>query len=127
MGRGIGGSTAEAELAALKPWPNPAPPISAQERNERIAKAQALLSDIGADAVIVGAGASLRYFAGVAWNPTERLVAMLLPRHGQPKMICPRFELGSLQASLGIAADIALWEEHESPYVLSVGELAGMG
>jgi Xaa-Pro dipeptidase len=125
--RGIGGSTAEAELAALKPWPNPAPAITALERGARLAKARELLADIGADAIIVGAGPSLRYFAGVAWNPTERLVAMLLPRHGQPKMICPRFELGSLQASLGIDADIALWEEHESPYELAVAELAGMG
>ena len=127
MGRGIGGSTAEAELASLNPWSNPAPAITAQERGERIAKAQDLLAELEADAIIVGAGPSLRYFAGVAWAPTERLVALILPRHGQPKMICPRFELGSLQASLGIAADIALWEEHESPYALAVGELAGMG
>jgi Xaa-Pro dipeptidase len=125
MARGIGGSTAEAELAGLRPWPNPAPAISAQERGERLAKARRLMADIGADAMIVGAGPSLRYFSGVAWSPTERLVAMILPREGGPQMICPRFELGSLEASLGIDAPIALWEEHESPYALAVGELAG--
>jgi Xaa-Pro dipeptidase len=127
MGRGIGGSTAQAELAALRPWANPAPPIARKERLARIAKAQGLLANIGADAILVGAGPSLRYFAGVGWNPTERLVAMILPRHGEPKMICPCFELGSLQASLGVEADVALWEEHENPYVLTVAELAGMG
>src|SRR5947199_8432397 len=100
MSKGIGGSTAEAELASLKPWPNPAPAITAEERDQRIAKAQVLLGEIGADAIIVGAGASLRYFAGVGWNATERLVAMVLPRTGGPVMICPRFELGSLEASL---------------------------
>lgn len=124
---GIGGSTAEAELAGLKPWPNPAAPISRAEREARLAKAQGLMSGIGADAMIVGAGASLRYFAGVGWNATERLVAMLLPRSGEPVMICPRFELGSLQASLGIEAEIALWEEHESPYDLCVQVLTAMG
>ncbi|MBS0363155.1 MAG: aminopeptidase P family protein [Proteobacteria bacterium] len=127
MSHGIGGSTADAELAALKPWPNPAPAITAAERAERLAKAQALLGGIGADAIIVGAGPSLRYFTGVGWNPTERLVAMILPREGGPVMVCPRFELGSLQASLGIEAPIALWEEHENPYELAAAELRKLG
>src|SRR5262249_44274546 len=77
--------------------------------------------------IIVGAGASLRYFAGVGWNATERLVAMILPRAGPPRMICPRFELGSLQASLAIEAAIDLWEEHESPYALCASMLGEMG
>jgi Xaa-Pro dipeptidase len=119
MTRGIGGSTAERELADLRPWPNPAAPIAAAERAERLAKAQQLMSEIGADALIVGAGASLRYFTGVGWGATERLVAMVLPKSGEPVMVCPRFELGSLEASLGIEAEIVLWEEHESPYALA--------
>ncbi len=126
MSSGIGGSTAEAELAVLKPWANPSPAIAASERVERMARAQALMADLGADALIVGAGPSLRYFAGVGWNPTERLVAMILPRRGGPVMVCPRFELGSLEASLGIEAEIVLWEEHESPYVLAASILAGL-
>ena len=127
MTSGIGGSTAEAELAALRPWPNPAPAITAAERAERVAKARALMGQIGADAIIVGAGASLRYFTGIGWNATERLVAMVLPRTGAPTMICPRFELGSLQASLGLEAEIALWEEHESPYALTAQVLEKLG
>ncbi|HEY0436656.1 MAG TPA: Xaa-Pro peptidase family protein [Phenylobacterium sp.] len=117
--KGIGGSSAEAELSDLRPWPNPAPPIAAAERAQRLAKAQGLMAGIGADAILIGAGPSLRYFTGVAWNATERLVAMILPRQGAPVMICPRFELGSLQAGLSIEAEVALWEEHESPYALA--------
>ena len=124
---GIGGSTAEQELAELEPWPNPAPPISREERLARIAKAQSLMADLGADALIIGAGASLRYFAGVGWNATERLVAMVLPRDGDPVMICPRFEKGSLEASLGIEASLRLWEEHESPYALTAQVLTEFG
>jgi Xaa-Pro dipeptidase len=127
MTQGIGGSTAEAELAALAPWPNPAPPITAAERAQRLARAQALMDQIGAEALIVGAGPSLRYFTGVGWNQTERLVAMVLPREGGPIIICPRFELGSLQASLGIDADIALWQEHESPFALTARILSDLG
>lgn len=118
MTSGIGGSTAQAELAELKPWPNPAPAISAQERQARLARARELMARIGAEALIIGAGASLRYFAGVPWGATERLVAMVLPLEGPARMICPRFELGSLEASLGIDAEMLLWEEHENPYEL---------
>ncbi len=120
----IGGSTAAAELAALKPWPNPAPPITRDERMARIAKAQGRMTT---DAMIVGAGASLRYFAGVGWNATERMVAMLLPKSGPPMMICPRFEEGSLVASLGIEAPLKLWEEHENPAAKVAEALAEWG
>ena len=125
MTNGIGGSSAQAELAGLKPWADPAPPISVQERQARLTRARELMVQIGADALIIGAGASLRYFTGVGWNATERLVAMILPREGAPRMICPRFELGSLEASLGIDAEMFLWEEHESPYALTARALDG--
>lgn len=108
----VGGSTAERELADLTPWPNPAPAITRDERLARLAKAQSLMTT---DALIIGAGASLGYFTGVGWGATERLVAMLLPKSGAPVMICPRFEEGSLNASVGIEAPLRLWEEHENP------------
>ncbi len=120
----IGGSTAERELAELKPWPNPAPAITREERLARLAKAQSLMTT---DALIIGAGASLRYFAGVGWNATERMVAMLLPKRGEPVMICPRFEEGSLRASLAIEAPMRLWEEHENPAVQAAQVLAEWG
>jgi Xaa-Pro dipeptidase len=124
---GVGGSTVEQELANLNPWPNPAPAITREERLGRLAKAQRLMADQQVDALLIGAGASLRYFAGVGWNATERLVAMILPREGAPVMICPRFEEGSLEASLGIEAGLRLWEEHESPFALSAQVLAELG
>jgi Xaa-Pro dipeptidase len=127
MTRQIGGWTAQDELAALAPWPSPAPAITAAERAQRVARAQTLIGEIGADALIVGAGPSLRYFTGVGWNATERLVAMILPREGGPTMVCPRFELGSLEASLGIEAPMVLWEEHESPHALAASVLAEVG
>lgn len=115
----IGGSTAERELASLSPWTNPAPVITPEERARRMDRARELMAQMGADAILIGAGASLRYFTGVAWGPTERLVAMLLPVKGDPIFICPAFELGSFEASLSIpATDIRLWEEDKSPSAL---------
>ncbi|MES2723912.1 MAG: Xaa-Pro peptidase family protein [Pseudomonadota bacterium] len=126
MTHGIGGSSADEQLADLTPWPK-APPIGPQERAARVARARELMSQIGADALIIGAGPSLRYFTGVAWNATERLVALVLPLTGPLKMICPRFELGSLQAALLVEAELLLWEEHESPYALAAQTLADLG
>ncbi|MCH8686575.1 M24 family metallopeptidase [Pedomonas mirosovicensis] len=127
MTRGIGGSNAAAELASLTPWQNRAPAITVDERLGRIEKARRLMRENGVDALLVNAGTSLRYFAGVTWGATERLVAMLLPASGKPIVICPNFELGSLQAELVIDADIRLWEEHESPSELVANALRELG
>jgi Xaa-Pro dipeptidase len=114
----IGGSTIGAELASLTPWASPAPKIGIAERNARIERARERLDAIGADALLVNAGPSLRYFTGVTWSPTERLVALLLPRNGTPQMICPAFERGSLEAELAIEARLLLWEEDADPIAL---------
>ncbi|MFC3549998.1 M24 family metallopeptidase [Lysobacter cavernae] len=118
MSHGIGGSTAETELAALGPWSRPAPPIRTEERAMRLARARSLMAELGADALIINAGANLRYFTGLSWAASERLVVMVLPRSGAPVLVCPEFELGSLQAGLGIEAGLRSWQEHENPYRL---------
>src|SRR3546814_8518308 len=84
------------------------------------------MTEIGAAALLVNAGPSLRYFTGVAWAPSERLVAMLLPAAGEPRIICPAFEQGSLVAELAIDADLLLWEEDED-LVQLVGKLLAPG
>src|SRR5215217_6922865 len=89
--KGVGGSSAAAELAALAPWADQAPSITCDERDGRIEQARRLMHNTGADALLIGAGASLRYFAGVTWGASERLVAMLLPRDGTPILIAPAF------------------------------------
>jgi len=127
MTTGIGGSSAEQELAGLAPPPGRPAPIDAAERRARLAKARNLTRALGAQALLIGAGASLRYFTGVAWGATERLVAMLLPVEGEPIMICPAFELGSLQASLGLEAEIRLWQEDEPPGALVAETLKALG
>ncbi|UYY79457.1 M24 family metallopeptidase [Sphingomonas sp. R1] len=122
----IGGSTVERELAALAPWAERAPAITLAERRQRLARVRAYMEAMGAQALLVNAGTSLRYFAGVPWGATERLVAMLVRRDGEPIMICPRFELGSLTADMAFAADMRLWEEDEDPFALVADALDGV-
>ena len=115
---GIGGSSTAEQLAAITPWDRIAASISLDERLARIEKARQITRDNGADALIIGAGTSLRYFAGVPWGGSERLVAMLIPVNGDPLIIAPYFELGSLEAEMQITAEFCLWQEDESPTAL---------
>lgn len=102
--------------ARLAPWPRRAAPIDAGEYQQRIENARRLMRDHGADTLLITAGASLRYFTGVPWGASERLVAMLLGAHGDPVLVAPVFEEGSLDAVLRIPMRKALWEEHEDPH-----------
>ena len=124
---GIGGSSIEAELARLGPPPGRPDPISADEYASRHQRARDLMAQNSYPALLVNAGASLRYFTGLSWGPTERLVAMILTGGGRPLMICPAFEEGSLRAGLAIEADIILWQEHENPHVVLARELDRRG
>lgn len=128
MTRGVGGSTAQQELAQLRPPPRRAPPITAADYTARLETARAFMSGIGADALLVGAGASLRYFTGVPWGASERLVCLMLPRLGRPVIVCPAFELGSLRASLALDdAIVEVWEEDEDPHRIAAASARRAG
>ncbi len=118
MSAQIGHLSLDEARARLKRWPTQAAPISTAEYQQRIEHARVLMQAQGVDALLVNAGTSLRYFAGVPWGATERLVALLITRSGEPVMICPVFEEGSLDAVLRIPTDKRLWEEHDDPYAL---------
>ncbi|MEO7324159.1 MAG: Xaa-Pro peptidase family protein [Dokdonella sp.] len=118
MNHGIGGSSAERELSTIARWSQPAAAISVEERDARLAQARQLMAHVDVDAMIVNAGVNLRYFSGLPWAASERLVALVVARSGRPVLVCPAFEIGSLHAGLGIDADVRTWEEHENPYHL---------
>ncbi|HEX7916580.1 M24 family metallopeptidase, partial [Rudaea sp.] len=119
-------TNAEAE-ARLVPWTRLAAPIAGAEYEARIERARALLHERGADALLITAGASLRYFCGVAWGASERLVTLLIMPAGEPIAICPGFEAATLQHVLTIPAQIRLWEEHENPYALVAAAMSERG
>jgi len=123
----IGGLDLAQARSRLRPWQAPAPAIGADEYQHRLEHARALLRAQRLDALLVTAGTSLRYFTGVAWGASERLVGMLLTAQGDPILVCPGFEAGSLAAVLRIPAEVRLWEEHEDPQQLVADALAERG
>jgi Xaa-Pro dipeptidase len=103
------------------------PPIGQAERQQRLAKARALMARHGIGAIIVEPGASLDYFTGVQWWRSERLTAAVIPAHGDPIIVTPFFEKPSVGESLSIPAEIRTWNEDEEPLKLVSGFLRERG
>jgi len=111
--------------------PPSAHPISADERRARIQAMAASLQAQGLSALLVGPTASLRYFTGLDWHPSERLTGALIHADGRLDYICPRFELdkvsGVMAGETAVAGEVLTWEEDESPYALVAGRLPAGG
>lgn len=102
------------------------PPISLQERRDRLARLEAAMEAQGVAAVLIDATSSLRYFCGLSWWRSERLICAVV-RPGMPlTWICPMFELDKVSGSVGVPGEFRTWEEHENPYRL-VADLVPTG
>jgi len=112
-------------FSSLMPLSSRATPISNDEFRARLARAQQLMSDVSPrfDALFVAPGTSLYYFTGIRWWPSERLLALILPRTGDPLFVCPAFEEGRLREQLRFPAEVRVWQEDESPTKLAAQAL----
>ena len=73
MTTGVGGSTAEKELAAMTSMRGDVPPIGVEERLKRIARAQTIMHEKGIDALYLDVSSSMVYFTGLNFRRTERM------------------------------------------------------
>ena len=116
-------------FATLKPLGDRVHPITADEFHARLIRAQTLMSQSNPayDAILIGPGTSLYYFSGIRWWLSERLLALVIPRTGQPILISPAFEEARMRESLLYSAEVRVWQEDESPAKLIAGALADRG
>ena len=105
---------AAAAADELKPVSVPQP-ISPAERQQRLAKARALMAQHGIGAVLVESGPSLDYFTGIQWWRSERLTGVVIPADGDPIIVTPYFEKPSIQEMLQVPAEIRTWQEDDDP------------
>lgn len=137
----IGGAAALAALAAL---PSPVfaaeidtgglasmtgdvRPIDAAERATRLEQARRLMRANGLSAIVLEPGSSMIYFTGVAWHRSERLTVAVIPVAGDPVIVTPFFEEPSVRQSLGVPAEVRVWQEDESPLKLIADVLRSRG
>ena len=124
---GVGGSTAQQELARLTDMTSGIVPISDAEFQARCEKAQLLMKQHAIDAIYLNAGTNLYYFTGTRWGASERMVGAVLAADGRLNYIAPHFEINTLDGFMRIKGPVAGWQEHESPYQLFGAMLQSMG
>jgi len=93
-------------------------PITVKEREERIAKAQGLMTTNKINAIVLDSGTSLEYFTGISWWPSERTMVAIIPAKGSVKYVCPGFEEARFRELIILGKEVYAWQEDESPYKL---------
>jgi Xaa-Pro dipeptidase len=113
----------------LKPLGDRVKPITAEELQGRLVQAQQLMTDAKPqfEALFVTPGTTLFYYTGIEWWPSERILALLVPRQGNPLFICPAFEEGRLREQLRNPIEIRVWQEDDNPYAIAAKWLGERG
>jgi Xaa-Pro dipeptidase len=111
-----------AAILELKPMRGLAKPITLEERQARIARAQQIMTERKIDAIMLAGGTSLTYFTGVRWGNSERMFAVVLPAKGRAFCVCPSFEEGRAREQFNRGplenAEVLTWHEDDNPYEL---------
>jgi Xaa-Pro dipeptidase len=118
---------AEIDTSGLSDITGAVPRIGTAERAARLERAQALMQAAGIVAILVEPGASMVYFTGIAWYRSERLTLAVIPARGQPVIVTPFFEEPSVRQTLGVPADVRVWQEDQSPHALVAAALREHG
>lgn len=108
------------EIKTLKPMTTGVKPISTEEYLERQELARRYMQEAKIDAIFVAGGASMRYFTGMEWGPSERTFGFVLPAKGEIAWVTPAFEKKRSEELIRFGKDIRAWEEDQSPYALIV-------
>ncbi len=124
---GVGGSTAEKELAGLKNMRGSVPPVGVDERLKRIDKAQRLMREKGVDALWLDVSTSLTYFTGLKLRRTERAHGAILPARGDIVYLSPAFEVEKLRTMITFGDKVVQWEEDEDPTALVIDTVRSLG
>ena len=114
-------------LDQLKSMTEDIVPITVQERESRIEKAQRLMTENKIEALLLDAGTSMKYFTGISWGASERTMVAIIPAKGEVMYISPGFEADRLRQLIKIGKEVRTWEEHESPYLQIANVLKDMG
>jgi D-alanyl-D-alanine dipeptidase len=83
--------------------------------SERLERARDAMAGLGADWLIVPPSADFLWLTGAHARSTERLLALAIPRAGEPFCIVPRLEAEALAHECP-ELDLLIWDEHEDAF-----------
>jgi Xaa-Pro dipeptidase len=113
--------------SSLAPITKDVVPITVAERQQRIEKAQRLMTEQKIEALLLDSGTSLKYFTGISWWPSERPMVAIVPAKGKVSYVCPGFEESRLRELVEIGKEVYAWQEDESPYLQIIHALKESG
>jgi Xaa-Pro dipeptidase len=104
-------------------WSHPVAKITDGERVERLARLRSGMEAAGLSAFLLGSTESLRYFTGLVWHQSERLVGAVVTET-RLVYVAPGFECSRIETLPKLSGDVAAWEEHESSAAL-IADIVG--
>jgi Xaa-Pro dipeptidase len=108
---------------SLPVWSHPVAAITDEERRSRLSRLRERMQAHGIAATLLGPTESLRYFTGLVWHLSERLLGAVVTED-KLTYIVPGFERSRVETLPHLPGEIAVWEEEESPASL-VSRLVG--
>lgn len=113
-----------APYAALAGACEGVPAIARAEYEARIEQVRARLHARKLAALIVEAGADMLWLGGPRWGRSERALLLVVPVHGEARLVGPAFEAGTLKArASGLDLPLDAWHEHEDPHALALAAI----
>ncbi|MDP9811192.1 Xaa-Pro dipeptidase [Rhizobium tibeticum] len=100
-------------------WSHPVAAIKDGERHSRLSRLRDRMQANGVAATFLGPSENLRYFTGLVWHLSERLLGAVVTDE-KLTYIVPGFERSRVEALPHLPGDILSWEEEEN----SVGLVA---
>lgn len=93
----------------------------------RLQRAAEAVAAGGLDAMVLGAGADLRYLTGYDAHLSERFTGVVVPASGDPALVVAALEQPLAEQSIAaqIGVPILAWQETEDPYRLAVERTGG--
>ena len=106
-----------AAFDSLKALGDRAKPITVEEFQARVSRAQKLMTDAKPDfaALYLAPGTSLYYFTGIRWGQSERVAGAVIPRSGAPLLFCPGFEESRYRELMRWPTEVRVWQEDQNP------------
>ena len=79
------------------------------------------------DALVVAAPSNLTYLCGFHADPHERLIALVVPREGAARLVCPSLEEEAARTAVGGGVELDVWRDDEGPTEAVRRALEGAG
>jgi Xaa-Pro dipeptidase len=95
--------------------------------NNRVTLVQPEIERVQLDALVVAAPPNLAYLCGFHANPHERLIALVVPREGAARLVCPSLEAEAARTAVGDEVALHVWRDDEGPEAALRDALRGAG